>query len=133
MTYPQTYRYSKEHEWIDVKGDLGTIGITDYAQGKLGDIVFVELPRVGTTLEAAKSLGTIESVKTASEIYAPVSGEVVEVNGALKDAPETVNSDPHGAGWLVKVRLKNPGEMDALMDGNSYEAFVSTSDNEDSH
>ena len=133
MTYPQTYRYSKEHEWIDVKGDLGTIGITDYAQGKLGDIVFVELPRVGTTLETAKSLGTIESVKTASEIYAPVSGEVIEVNGALKDAPETVNSDPHGAGWLVKVRMKNPGETDALMDGKSYEAFVSTSDNEDSH
>lgn len=133
MTYPQTYRYSKEHEWIDVKGNLGTIGITDYAQGKLGDIVFVELPRVGTTLEATKSLGTIESVKTASEIYAPVSGEVVEVNGALKDAPESVNSDPHGAGWLVKVRLKNPGEMAALMDGKSYEAFVSTSDNEDSH
>ena len=133
MTYPQTYRYSKEHEWIDVKGDLGTIGITDYAQGKLGDIVFVELPRVGTTLETAKPLGTIESVKTANEIYAPVSGEVIEVNGALKDAPEKVNSDPHGAGWLVKVRMKNPAEMDALMDGEAYEAFVSTSDKEDSH
>jgi glycine cleavage system H protein len=133
MTYPPAYRYTKEHEWIDVKGNLGTIGVTDYAQGKLGDIVFVELPRVGTTLEAAKSLGTIESVKTASEIYAPVSGEVVEVNGELKDAPEKVNSDPHGAGWLVKVRLKNPREMDALMDGVAYEAFVSTSDKEDSH
>ena len=133
MTYPQTYRYTREHEWVDVKGNLGTIGITNYAQEKLGDIVFVELPRVGTTLEAAKSLGTIESVKTASEIYAPVSGEVIEVNSDLKDAPEKVNSDPHGAGWLVKVRLKNPGEMDALMDGTAYEAFVSTSDKEDSH
>lgn len=133
MKYPQMYRYTKAHEWIDVKGNLGTIGITDYAQEKLGDIVFVELPRVGTTLEGGKPLGTIESVKTASEIYAPVSGEVVEVNGELKDAPEKVNSDPHRAGWLVKVRLKNLGEMDALMDGVAYEAFVSTSDKEDSH
>ncbi|MGH9495960.1 MAG: glycine cleavage system protein GcvH [Candidatus Sulfotelmatobacter sp.] len=133
MTYPPAYRYTKEHEWIDVKGDLGTIGITDYAQCKLGDIVFVELPRVGTTLEAEKPLGVVESVKTANEVYAPVSGEVVEVNGALKDAPEKVNSDPHGAGWLVKVRLKTPAEMDALMDGAAYEAFVSASDKEDSH
>ena len=133
MTYPTEYRYTKEHEWIDVKGDFGTIGITDYAQCKLGDIVFVELPRVGTNLEAAKALGTIESVKTANEIYAPVSGEVVEVNGELKDAPEKVNSDPHGAGWLVKVRLKNLAEIDALMDGAAYEAFVSDSDKEDSH
>ncbi len=133
MTYPPAYRYTKEHEWIDVKGDLGTIGITDYAQCKLGDIVFVELPRVGTTLEAEKPLGVVESVKTANEIYAPVSGEVVEVNGALKDAPEKVNSDPHGAGWLVKVRLKTPAEMAALMDGAAYEAFVSASEKDDSH
>jgi glycine cleavage system H protein len=133
MTYPPAYRYTKEHEWIDVKGELGTIGITDYAQCKLGDIVFVELPRVGTTLEAEKALGVVESVKTANEIYAPVSGEVVEVNGALKDAPEKVNSDPHGTGWLVKVRLKAPAEMAALMDAAAYEAFVSASDKEDSH
>jgi glycine cleavage system H protein len=133
MAYPPTYRYTKEHEWIDVKGDLGTIGITDYAQCKLGDIVFVELPHVGAALEAEKPLGTVESVKTANEIYAPVSGEVVEVNGELKDAPEKVNSDPHGAGWLVKVRLKAPAEIEALMDGAAYEAFVSASDKEDSH
>ncbi|MGH9495956.1 MAG: glycine cleavage system protein GcvH [Candidatus Sulfotelmatobacter sp.] len=133
MTYPPAYRYTKEHEWIEVNGDLGTIGITDYAQCKLGDIVFVELPRVGTTLEAEKPLGVVESVKTANEIYAPVSGEVVEVNGALKDAPEKVNSDPHGAGWLVKVRLKAPAEMAALMDGAAYEAFVLASDKDDSH
>jgi glycine cleavage system H protein len=99
----------------------------------LGDIVFVELPRVGTMLQAEKPLGVVESVKTANEIYAPVSGEVVEVNGELKDAPEKVNSDPHGAGWLVKVRLKAPAEMAALMDGAAYEAFVSASDKEDSH
>jgi glycine cleavage system H protein len=133
MTYPPAYRYTKEHEWVDVKGELGTIGITDYAQCKLGDIVFVELPRVGTTLEAEKPLGVVESVKTANEIYAPVSGEVVEVNGALKDAPEKVNSDPHGEGWLVKVRLKAPAEMTALMDAAAYEAFVSASEKEASH
>ncbi|HEV3482532.1 MAG TPA: glycine cleavage system protein GcvH [Candidatus Acidoferrales bacterium] len=133
MNYPPTYRYTKEHEWIDVKEDLGTIGITDYAQCKLGDIVFVELPHVGATLEAEKPLGVVESVKTANEIFAPVSGEVVEVNSELKDAPEKVNSDPHGAGWLVKVRLKAPAEIAALMDGAAYEAFVSASDKEDSH
>ena len=133
MTYPPAYRYTKEHEWVDVKGELGTIGITDYAQCKLGDIVFVELPRVGTTLEAQKPLGVVESVKTANEIYAPVSGEVVEVNGALKDAPEKVNSDPHGEGWLVKVRLKAPAETAALMDAAAYEAFVSASEKEASH
>jgi glycine cleavage system H protein len=124
MTYPPTYRYTKEHEWIEVKGDLGTIGLTDHAQCQLGDIVFVELPGVGTTLEADKPLGTVESVKTANEIFAPVSGEVVEVNGELKDAPEKVNSDPHGAGWMVKVRLTTPAEIDALMDAAAYEAYL---------
>lgn len=133
MTYPPTYRYTKEHEWIDVKGELGTIGLTDHAQCKLGDVVFVELPSVGATLEAGKPLGIVESVKSVNEIYAPVSGEVVEVNEELKDAPEKVNSDPHEAGWLVKLRLKNPTEMDALMDGPAYEAYVSASEKEDSH
>jgi glycine cleavage system H protein len=133
MAYPPTYRYTKEHEWIDIKGDSGTIGLTDYAQGKLGDIVFVELPPVGARLEAEKPLGTVESVKTANDIYAPVSGEVVAVNGELKDAPEKVNSDPHGAGWLIKVRLKDRSEIDALMDAAAYEAYLSTSAKEDSH
>jgi glycine cleavage system H protein len=133
MTYPPTYRYTKEHEWIDVRGDIGTIGLTDYAQCKLGDIVFVELPGLGTALEANKPLGIVESVKAANEIYAPVSGEVVEVNGGLKDAPEKVNSDPHGAGWLIKVRLKNSAEIDALMDASAYAAYASASEKEDSH
>ena len=133
MAYPPNYRYTKEHEWIDIEGDSGTIGLTDYAQGKLGDIVFVELPAVGARLEAEKPLGTVESVKTANDIYAPVSGEVVAVNGELKDAPEKVNSDPHGAGWLVKVRLKDRAEIDALMDAAAYEAYLSTSAKEDSH
>jgi glycine cleavage system H protein len=133
MAYPPAYRYTKDHEWIEVKGDMGTIGLTDYAQCQLGDVVFVELPASRATLEAGKPLGTVESVKTANEIYAPVSGEVVEVNGELKDAPERINSDPHGMGWLIKVRLKNPKEFDALMDAAAYEAYLSASGKEDSH
>jgi glycine cleavage system H protein len=133
MTYPPTYRYTKEHEWIDVKGELGTIGLTDYAQRQLGDVVFVELPSVGTTLVAGKALGTVESVKSVNDIFAPVSGEVTAVNTALESAPEKVNSDPHGTGWLVKVRLKDPAEVDALMDGPSYESYISAFEKEDSH
>jgi glycine cleavage system H protein len=133
MAYPQTYRYTKDHEWIDVKGDLGTIGLTDWAQCQLGDIVFVELPAPGAALQAGKPLGIVESVKAANDIYAPVSGEVLEVNGELKNAPERVNSDPHGAGWLIKVRLKNPAEIAALMDAAAYEAYLSLSGQETSH
>jgi glycine cleavage system H protein len=133
MAYPTTYRYTKDHEWVEIKGDLGVVGLTDYAQHQLGDIVFVELPNPQDLLEAGKPLGTVESVKTANEIYAPVSGEVVEVNTTLKDAPEKVNADPHGEGWLVKVRLKNSAERDALMDAAAYEAYVSASGKETSH
>jgi glycine cleavage system H protein len=130
MAYPVTYRYTRDHEWIEVKGDLGTIGLTDYAQCQLGDIVFVELPGLGARLEAGKPLGVVESVKAANDIYAPVSGDVVQVNGELRDAPEKINSDPHGAGWLIKVHLKNPAEADALMDAGSYEAYVGLSEKE---
>jgi glycine cleavage system H protein len=123
--YPSDYRYTKEHEWIQVSGDSGTIGITDYAQHELGDVVFVEMPAAGTKITAAQVFGTVESVKAVSEIYAPVSGEVTEANAALKDTPETVNSDPHGAGWLIKVKLANPAEVSALMDAAAYQAFIS--------
>lgn len=133
MAYPKTFRYTKDHEWIEVKDGLGIIGLTDFAQSELGDVVFVELPNTGATLEAGKPLGTVESVKTASEIYAPVSGEVVEVNSALQDAPERVNSDPHGAGWLVKVLLKNAAEIDVLMDAAAYEAYIPATAKESSH
>jgi glycine cleavage system H protein len=125
MTYPATYRYTKDHEWIDANGDLGTIGLTDHAQCQLGDIVFVELPPLGAALEAGKPLGIVESVKAVNEIYAPVSGTVIEANGGLKDAPEKVNADPHGAGWLVKVRLKDASEVNGLMDAAAYEAYLS--------
>ena len=123
--YPSDYRYTQEHEWIKVSGDTGTIGITDYAQHELGDVVFAELPAVGTKIQAGKSFGTVESVKAVSEIYAPVSGEVIEVNTALATAPELVNSDPHGAAWLIKVKLANPAEVSKLMDAAAYQAFVS--------
>jgi glycine cleavage system H protein len=128
MTYPTTYRYTKDHEWIDVKGDVGTVGLTDHAQCQLGDIVFVEVPNPGVQLEAGRPLGVVESVKTASDIYAPVSGEVIETNFGLRDAPEKINSDPHEQGWLVKVRLKDPGEITALMDATEYEAYISVAD-----
>jgi len=123
--YPSDYRYTKEHEWIKVSGDTGTIGITDYAQHELGDVVFVELPDVGGKIKAGDVLGTIESVKAVSEIYSPVTGEVTEINTALTTTPETVNSDPHGAAWLVKVKLANPAEISGLMDAAAYQAFVS--------
>jgi glycine cleavage system H protein len=123
--YPSDYRYTKEHEWIKVSGDTGTIGITDYAQHELGDVVFAELPAVGSKITVGQVFGTIESVKAVSEIYAPVSGEVIEANAALSATPEIVNSDPHGAAWLIKIKLANPGDVAALMDAAAYQAFVS--------
>ncbi len=129
MAYPATFHYSKEHQWVDVKGDVGTIGITAYAQAQLNEIVDVELPKLGAMLEAGQPLGSVESVKAVNEIFAPVSGEVVEVNAALKSAPEKVNSDPHGQGWMAKVRLKDRAEVDALMDAAAYEAYVAVHGN----
>lgn len=123
--YPSEYRYTKEHEWIKVTDGVGTIGITDYAQHELGDVVFVELPAAGTPVTAGKVFGTVESVKAVSEIFAPVSGNVTEANTALTNTPETVNTDPHGAGWLIKVKLSNPADASGLMDAATYEAFVS--------
>jgi len=124
MAYPTDYRYTKQHEWIQAKGDVGTIGITDYAQHELGDVVFVELPKPGTKVAAGKSFGTVESVKAVSEIYSPVSGEVVETNNDLHNSPEKLNSDPHGAAWLIKVKLANPAEVNSLMDAKAYETYI---------
>jgi glycine cleavage system H protein len=130
MAYPTQYRYSKDHEWIDVKGDTATIGITDYAQSELGDVVFVELPAVGSMLTTGKSFGSVESVKAVSEIYAPASGEVTEANASLTSKPESINTDPHQAGWLIKVKLANPGEINALMDAPAYEAYIAAKQKE---
>ena len=124
MAYPTNFRYTKEHEWVDMKGDVATIGITDYAQSELGDVVFVELPKVGAKIEAGKSFGTVESVKAVSEIYAPATGEVIEANPDLHDKPEKLNTDPHGAAWLIKVKLANPADVGSLMDTSAYEAFI---------
>lgn len=126
------YRYTKEHEWIKVEGSTGTVGITDYAQHELGDVVFVELPTVGTLLRAGQSFGTIESVKAVSEIYSPVSGEVIEINTALADAPEKINQDPQGAAWLAKIRLADGKELDSLMDEGGYHAYVAEKQKEHS-
>jgi glycine cleavage system H protein len=124
MAYPTSYKYSKEHEWIDVKGDVATIGITDYAQSELGDVVFVELPAAGTKLIAGKQFASVESVKAVSEIYAPASGESTESNATLQAKPETINSDPHGAGWLIKLKLSNVAELNVLMDAAAYEKYI---------
>ena len=123
MTYPATFKYTKDHEWVDVSGDRGKVGITDYAQQQLGDVVYVELPEVGAKLKQGQSFGTIESVKAVSELYSPVSGEVVDVNSALKDKPESVNSNPH-ASWMIAIRLTNPGEVGSLLDASQYAELV---------
>ncbi len=122
--YPANFRYTKEHEWVAVEGGVGTIGITDHAQQELGDVVYVDLPKPGDQVEAGKTFGSVESVKAVSDIFAPVSGEVVEINEALKDAPEKVNQDPHGGAWLIKVRLTNPAEAEKLMNAADYEAYA---------
>ena len=121
---PEDNRYAKSHEYVHVEGGIGTIGISDYAQKELGDVVFVELPQVGSQLDANDELGSIESVKAVSELFAPVSGEVIEVNEALADKPELVNTDPYGDGWMVRVRLSTPDEVDELMNAEEYEEFV---------
>jgi glycine cleavage system H protein len=123
MAYPAGLKYTKDHEWIDLAGDTGKIGITDYAQQQLGDVVYMELPEVGAKLKQGQSFGTIESVKAVSELYSPVSGEVLEVNGALKDKPETVNKDPHGS-WMIVLRLTNAGEAGELLDATQYQDLV---------
>jgi glycine cleavage system H protein len=124
MAYPANYRYTNQHEWVEANGDVATIGITDYAQHELGDVVFVELPKTGAKVSAGKSFGTVESVKAVSEIYAPVSGEVVEANAELQNTPEKINTDPHSTAWLIRVRLANPAELKSLMDAAAYEAFI---------
>jgi glycine cleavage system H protein len=123
MNYPAGLKYTEDHEWIDLAGDRGKVGITDYAQQQLGDVVYVELPEIGARLKAGQSFGTIESVKAVSELYAPVSGEVVDVNAALKDKPEAVNSDPHGS-WMIVVKLTNPAETGSLLDAVQYMDLV---------
>ena len=122
--YPADRRYTKQHEWVRVEGDRATIGITDYAQRQLGDIVYVELPEAGRKLEAHASFGTVESVKAVSELFSPVAGEVVAVNSALVATPETINADPHGQAWMIAIRASDPKDIEELMDAAAYQAYV---------
>jgi len=124
MSYPEDFRYTKEHEWVSAAGDTGTVGITDHAQEELGDIVYVDLPKVGAHIEQGKSLGSVESVKAVSDIYSPISGEVTEVNELLAQSPEKLNQDPHGAAWLVKIRMSVPEELKKLLSAADYQAYV---------
>jgi glycine cleavage system H protein len=128
--YPTDYRYTKEHEWIRLEGGTATIGITDYAQHALGDVVYVELPKAGAKVAAGKSFGTVESVKAVSEIFAPVTGEVTEVNASLAGAPEVINTDPHGQGWLIKVKGADASQISGLMDSAAYQTYVADKEKE---
>ena len=122
--YPENFRYTKEHEWVSVEGDTATVGITDHAQAELGDIVYVDLPRVGATMAQGKTLGSVESVKAVSDIYSPVSGEIIEVNELLASKPERLNEAPHGDAWLVKIRLSAPDEIKSLMSAADYQSYL---------
>ena len=124
MGYPAEYRYTKEHEWVDLDGTRAKVGITDHAQSELGDVVFVELPAVGTTVNQGDTLGTVESVKAVSDVFAPIGGKVVEVNSELESSPETINTDPHGAGWLVMLEVSDPSQVDSLLDSAAYERII---------
>ena len=124
MIYPANFKYTKEHEWVSVEGDVGTVGITNHAQHELGDIVYVDLPKVGATVAQGKSFGSVESVKAVSDIYAPVTGEVVEVNQVLAETPEKLNEDPHGGAWLVKIKMTAPDEIERLLSADDYQAYV---------
>lgn len=120
MNYPESYRYTKEHEWVRIDGDVATVGITHFAQGALGDVVYIDLPKPGTKVAQMQQFGTVESVKTISELYAPLSGEILAVNGNLEAHPEAVNQDPHDGGWMIKLRISTPSETGGLMDAGTY-------------
>ncbi len=122
--YPNHYFYTKDHEWVEAKGGTATVGITDYAQKHLGDVVYVELPALGTHLAVHQTIGTIESVKAVSEIFSPVSGEVIETNGDLNGSPESVNQDPHGKGWILRLKMAAKGDVNALMNAAAYEKYI---------
>lgn len=121
---PETLKYTKDHEWVKIEGDVVTIGVTDYAQGELGDVVFVELPEVGDTVEREETFGSIEAVKAVADIFSPVSGEALEINPALEDDPEIVNKDPYGEGWMLKIKLSDPSELEELMDSAAYRDLI---------
>lgn len=124
MSTPANLKYTKDHEWVSVEGDVATIGITDFAQSELGDIVYVEIETVGETIEQEEVFGSVEAVKTVSDLFMPISGEIIEFNEGLEADPEVVNKDAYGAGWMIKVKMSNPAELDALLDAAAYEALI---------
>ena len=124
MNFPENVKYTVDHEWIRVEGQFGWIGITDYAQSELGDIVYIEIPAVGTKLEKGKSFGTIEAVKAVSDLFAPVTGDLVEMNSEMKDHPEVVNKDPYSEGWMIKIKIADPSQLDTLLDVQAYKTLV---------
>jgi glycine cleavage system H protein len=124
MNFPENLKYTKDHEWIRIEGSIGTIGITEYAQGELGDIVFVELPSIGKKVESGQSFGTVEAVKAVSDLYSPVNGEVKEVNKEIQDSPELVNKEPYARGWMIKVTLANPDDIKNLLDVEAYKKLI---------
>lgn len=124
MNFPENLKYTKDHEWILVSGDIGTVGITDHAQGELGDVVFVELPVAGKSIKQHDSFGTIEAVKAVSDLYAPVSGSILDINKDLAGSPELVNKEPYGNGWMVKIKISNPSELSQLLDATAYKSLI---------
>ena len=124
MNFPENLKYTKDHEWILVQGETGTVGITDHAQGELGDVVFVELPAIGKLVKQGESFGTIEAVKAVSDLYAPAAGSILEVNKELSTSPELVNKDPYGKGWMVKIKVSNPKELTKLLDASAYKSLI---------
>jgi glycine cleavage system H protein len=124
MNFPADLKYTKDHEWIRVEGNVGVVGVTDHAQGELGDVVYIDITKSGEAVSSGDTFGSIEAVKTVADLYAPVSGTIIEVNGAINGAPESVNKDPYGAGWIVKIELSNPSELDGLMDVETYKASI---------
>ncbi len=124
MSIPNNLKYTKEHEWVLVEGSIGTIGVTDYAQGELGDVVYVDIDPAISEIKKGESIGTIEAVKTVSDIFAPYSGKVIEINNAVKDSPEIVNTDPYGKGWMIKIEINNPADLEDLLDASAYQALI---------
>ena len=124
---PENLRYTKDHEWVGVDGEVASIGITDYAQHSLGDVVYIDMPRVGDKFGTHEAFGSVESVKAVSEVFTPIGGEITEVNDGLNDSPESVNNDPYGAGWMIKVKMDNPGEADKLLSSAEYEEYLEAS------
>lgn len=121
---PENLKYTVEHEWVKIEGEIGTVGITDFAQGELGDIVFVDFPAIGKSFQAGKTFGTIEAIKAVSDLYSPISGEITEINPVLSETPETINSDPYGEGWIVKIKLSNPSELSSLLSAQKYSELI---------